>query len=70
MPIVRRGSCCPRCSAPLVEISFLQAGSTMNMRSCATCHSRSWFRDDVAVDLEAVLAAMSSDRPAGRQRGV
>ncbi|MBW3642333.1 MAG: hypothetical protein KY447_05405 [Actinobacteria bacterium] len=53
-----------------MEISFLQAGSTMNMRSCATCHSRSWFRDDVAVDLEAVLAAMSSDRPAGRQRGV
>ena len=46
-----------------MEITFLQGGASMNMRSCATCHSRSWFRDDLAVDLESVLAAMGSAGP-------
>ena len=47
-----------------MEITLLQDGACLNMRSCATCHSRSWFRDDVAVELESVLAAMSAGRPA------
>ena len=32
------------------------------MRSCATCHSRSWYRDDVAVDLAAALEAVAASR--------
>lgn len=69
MPIVRPGSHCPRCSGPLVQISLSKEGATIDMRSCATCHSRSWFHDDVAVDLAAVLAAMASGPAQHRPEG-
>ncbi|HEV2069332.1 MAG TPA: hypothetical protein VGR26_06030 [Acidimicrobiales bacterium] len=56
-------ACCTRCSAPLVTISFRQGSSTMTMTSCATCHRRTWRRDDEAVDLDGVLAALTDTRP-------
>ncbi len=60
---------CPGCSSPLVLISFVQTSpqgpSTMTMGSCASCHTRSWWQDGVAVDLPQVLAGLSSTRSAG-----
>ncbi|CAN5746727.1 hypothetical protein BH24ACT2_BH24ACT2_08460 [soil metagenome] len=53
---------CTRCSAPLVLISFRQGRSTMTMASCAKCHTRSWRRDDEAVDLGGVLAELAGAR--------
>ncbi len=39
------------------------------MRSCATCHSRSWYRDEVAIDLAAALEAVATNRAAERGAG-
>ena len=57
---------CPRCSAPLVEISLEQAGQAMVMRSCSTCDTRWWCRDGEHVDLGAVLDTVASAKKAPR----
>jgi hypothetical protein len=54
---------CPRCSSPLVEIN-LSAGLTL--RSCSTCHLRSWQRDGDAALLGEVLEHVGAT--AGRHR--
>ncbi|MBW3573342.1 MAG: hypothetical protein KY450_00540 [Actinobacteria bacterium] len=50
-----------------MTISVRRGSSTIDMRSCATCHRRTWVRDGEDLDLEAVLGAMASDPPATRR---
>ena len=50
-----------------MTISVSRGPSTIDMRSCAKCHRRTWVRDGEAVDLEAVLGAMTSDPPVTRR---
>lgn len=54
---------CTRCRCPLVLISFTQGPSLMTMGSCASCHTRSWWRDDVSVGLGDVLADLVAALP-------
>lgn len=47
---------CPRCDAPLVEITVTLAGSEATMRSCSTCDQRTWVSHGRQVDLDGVLS--------------
>jgi hypothetical protein len=43
-----------------VEIELTVDGSDLVMRSCSTCDTRTWRRDGEAVDLDGVIADISS----------
>lgn len=51
---------CATCGKELVEIGLTIDGSRLVMRSCADCDTRSWHRDGETVELEGVLADLSS----------
>jgi hypothetical protein len=51
---------CPSCGKELVEIGLTIDGSRLVMRSCSGCDTRSWHRDGETVELEGVLADLSS----------
>jgi len=53
-------SSCANCENELVEIGLTIDGSRLVMRSCATCDTRSWHRDGEVVELDGVLADLSS----------
>jgi hypothetical protein len=49
---------CGRCDSPLVEISIVRGESTVSMRSCSTCDTRSWEADGRLVGLPDILEAV------------
>jgi hypothetical protein len=68
MTAATRSTACPSCSAPLVEIGLVQAGTSVVMRSCSGCDTRWWVRDGEHVALGAVLATVAgAKKPAGRK---
>ena len=53
---------CDRCAAPVVEITLAHGSSTMTMRSCSVCDTRSWSTDGEALGFDTVLAAVAPRR--------
>lgn len=51
---------CDGCGAANVEINLQIDGEQLTMRSCSFCDTRSWHRGDTEVDLNGVLADLSS----------
>jgi hypothetical protein len=60
---------CSSCGKELVEIGLTIDGSRIVMRSCAGCDIRSWHRDGETVELDGVLADISS-RPTRYRRSL
>jgi hypothetical protein len=54
---------CPRCDAPLVEITV---GRGLILRSCSRCDGRWWRRDGDTVGLDDVLSAVAVADEAAR----
>ena len=46
---------CGQCESPLVEITIARGESTVSMRSCSTCDTRSWEADGRLVGLPDIL---------------
>jgi hypothetical protein len=51
---------CRACGNETVEIGMSIDGSSLTMRSCSLCDTRSWHRDGEAVELDGVLADLSA----------
>lgn len=61
-----RRESCGRCGQEVVVIALVVDGTNLEMRSCATCDTRTWHLGRQAVDVNAVLAAVGHS--AGRRR--
>lgn len=50
---------CPRCDAPVVEITIRVDGRDVLMQSCSNCEGRWWSSDGEALALGGVLERIS-----------
>ena len=46
---------CGACESPLVEIRIVRGETTVSMRSCSTCDTRSWEADGRPAALPDIL---------------
>jgi hypothetical protein len=56
MPTAR----CEVCGGDLVEIELTVDGRDLVMSSCSTCDTRTWRSDGDAIELDGVIADLSS----------